>query len=544
MPIQLRNIRLALDQPESDLPALLARRLRVSVEAIRTYSIVRRSLDARRKDDIHFIYQVELGLDEPPAAEQRRITRLRRNDAAWLPSPEVSEPTCGERAMRHRPIIIGFGPGGMFAALRLAQFGYRPIVLERGREVRRRHRDIMQRFYKDRDFDPESNLLFGEGGAGTYSDGKLYTRVNDPLCRMVLEQFYQHGADPDILIDTRPHIGSDRLPTICQRIRNKIESLGGEVRFECQIDDINVAGGALEGLRVRGIDETIDAGPTILAIGHSARDTIRMLCGHGIAVVPKPFQIGVRIEHPQSMVDQWQYGAAAGHSQLGPAEYHMIAKRTAGESGDVFSFCMCPGGMILPTNESDGLIATNGASRAGRSSPFANSGFVLSVDPSTLGLSDDAEGALRGLEYLERWERMAFESTGGSYRLPVQRISDFLERRASNGTINVSYPLGAEWSDVASLLPSTVTEALHRALPMLAQRFDGFAGAEGLVSAPETRASSPVRILRDRTTRIAVGCDGLYPVGEGAGYAGGIISAAVDGIKSADAIISTYAQPS
>ena len=543
MPIQLRNIRLALDQPESDLPAILARRLRVSVEAIRTYAVVRRSLDARRKDDIHFIYQVELGLDEPPAAEQRRIHRLRRNDVAWLPPAENSEPTCGDRSMHHRPIIIGFGPGGMFAALRLAQFGYRPIVLERGREVRRRHRDIMQRFYKDREFDPESNLLFGEGGAGTYSDGKLYTRVNDPLCRTVLEQFYQHGADPDILIDSRPHIGSDRLPTICQRIRKKIEALGGEVRFECQISDIDIVDGALDRLHLRGADQALHAGPTILAIGHSARDTIRMLCGHGIAIVPKPFQIGVRIEHPQSMVDQWQYGAAAGHARLGPAEYHMVAKRTAGD-GDVFSFCMCPGGMILPTNESDGLIATNGASRAGRSSPFANSGFVLSMDPAALGLSNTSEGALKGLAYLEGWERMAFDSTGGSYRLPVQRMSDFLEQRPSDGTIDVSYPLGAKWTDVASLLPETVTEALRRALPILGHRYDGFCAAEGLISAPETRASSPVRILRDPATRVAIGCDRLYPVGEGAGYAGGIVSAAVDGIKSANAIINTYAQPS
>ncbi|MGD2111313.1 MAG: FAD-dependent oxidoreductase, partial [Phycisphaerae bacterium] len=524
------------------LPSI-AKRLHVPASAIRAYSIVRRSLDARRKDDIHFSYQVELVLDEPQKTQRSRVRRLGAKDVAWSEPESARVPPFGSAELPGRPTIIGFGPAGMLAALRLAQYGYRPLVLERGREVRKRHRDIMQRFYRERDFDPTSNLLFGEGGAGTYSDGKLYTRINDPLCRYVLEAFYHHGATPDVLIDARPHIGSDRLPTLCTRIRRKIEVLGGEVRFECQLNDIRTVNGALDAIQLagRGVKpggEWFPAGPTILAVGHSARDTVRMLHSRGVRVEPKPFQIGVRIEHPQEMVDRWQYGAAAGHGRLASAEYHAVAKGAAKERGDVFSFCMCPGGMILPANESANRIATNGASRSSRGSAFANSGLVLTIDPAELGM-----GPLESLAFQEHWERLAFEATGGGYRVPAQRPEDFLEGRQSDGQLETSYPLGGQWVQIASLVPESVTAALHRALPMLEYKFPGFAGPDGLITAPETRASGPVRLLRDPTTRAAVGIENLFPVGEGAGYAGGIVSAAVDGIKSADRIIRTYAQP-
>lgn len=548
MPILVRNLRLGLDTPDEHLLQVVAKRLGVPVDAIRTYAIVRRSLDARRKDDIHFSYQVELDLDEPHDVQRRRLERLATPDAVWLEPQAAEVPKCGGHDLPERPIIIGFGPAGMFAALRLAQRGYKPIILERGREVRRRHRDILERYYVQGDFDPSSNLLFGEGGAGTYSDGKLYTRINDPLCRTVLETYYQHGGDPDILVDSRPHIGSDRLPTVCTRIREKIESLGGEIRFECHVDDIRIADGRLESIHLagdgsRGGGSWMRVGPTVLAIGHSARDTIRMLHGRDVSIGAKPFQIGVRIEHPQAMVDKWQYGAAAGHQRLAAAEYHAVAKRAAGAQGDVFSFCMCPGGMILPTNESPGLVATNGASRSGRSGPFANSGLVISVDPTTLDLGGNTNAALAGLAFLERWERLAFQATEESYRVPAQRAADFLRGRLSDGQLETSYPLGGQWADIASLVPKQVTAALKRALPMLARKFPGFAGNDGLITGPETRASSPVRILRDPTTRQAVATQNLYPVGEGSGYAGGIVSAAVDGIKTADVIIRHYAPP-
>ena len=390
MPILLRNIPLGLDQPEDELVSAIARRLRIPVRAIRTYAIVRRAVDARKKD-VHFSYHVEVALDEPPRAEEARLRRLRANEAAWILPQNEPEIVPGSHPLPERPIIIGLGPGGMFAALRLAQLGYRPAVLERGRDVLRRHRDVMRRYYRERDFDPESNLLFGEGGAGAYSDGKLYTRIRDPRCRFVLETLYQHGADPDILLNSRPHLGSDKLPGICRRLRRRLEGLGGEVRFECQADDIRLAVERkseviprLAAIHVTGPGlppggEWMPCGPTILAIGHSARDTIRMLHRHGVALESKPFQLGVRLEHPQSMVDRWQYGAAAGHRRLGPAEYQMVARGSAGRHGDLFSFCMCPGGMIVPAHESPALIATNGASRARRAGPFANSGFVITL---------------------------------------------------------------------------------------------------------------------------------------------------------------------
>jgi uncharacterized FAD-dependent dehydrogenase len=547
MPLLLRNITLPVDDSEERLVERVAQRLRVAANEISVYSVRHRSLDARRKD-IRFNYQVEVALTGGARAERSALRKLRPGQGESL-EPEQSPPIgMGTEPVPYRATVIGFGPGGMFAALRLAEHGHRPLVLERGREVRRRHRDIMHRFYRLREFDETSNLLFGEGGAGTYSDGKLYTRVHDPLGRHVLEVFFRHGADPDILIDARPHIGSDRLPTICTHIREHIESLGGEVRFECQVDDIRVQDGRLTALRVTGAGwrepEWVEAGPTILAAGHSARDTIRMLHRRGVRLVSKPFQVGVRIEHPQALVDQWQYGTAAGHSRLGAAEYHVVAKGAAGECGDVYSFCMCPGGVILPTNESAGLIATNGASRSQRSGPFANSGLVITIDPKTLGASTvEADIALQGMSYQEHWERLSFIATKQTYKVPAQRAVDFLNRRVSDGHLETSYPLGGQWSDISNLIPETVAAGLRRALPMLDGKFPGFAGEDGIITAPETRASAPFRILRDQASREAVETRNLYPVGEGAGYAGGIVSAAIDGIKTADVILARYAPP-
>ena len=551
MPILVRNLGIGLDEPEEAVVEQAAARLKVPVDAIRSYAIVRRSLDARKRGKIHFIYQIELELDDA-GRHSDLMRRLDACGAVWFDATFEEPPRRGTEAMSRRPVVVGFGPAGMFAAYRLARFGYRPLVLERGREVRRRHRDIMQRFYREGDFDPTSNLLFGEGGAGTYSDGKLYTRVNDPLSRVVLETLYQHGASPDILVDARPHIGSDRLPSVCTRIRESIEKMGGEVRFECQVDDIRVEGGRLCALHVVSSSageaespggEWLDVGPTILAIGHSARDTVRMLYKRGAAIAAKSFQIGVRIEHPQSMVDRWQYGAAAGHQRLAPAEYYMVAKNAAGEKRDVFSFCMCPGGVILPTNESPGLIATNGASRSQRSNQFGNSGLVLTMDPESLPPGRTGNPALDALDFLEDCERRAFKSTGDSYRVPTQRACDFIEDRASDGALEVSYPLGGQWTQLASFLPPAVVAGLRRALPIFDQKFPGFAGPEGMITAPETRASSPVRILRDPETRRSTTVADLYPIGEGAGYAGGIVSAAIDGLKTADALIRRYARP-
>lgn len=536
MAILVRNVRLGLDEPEQRLIESVAKRLRVPGSAILNYAPVRRSVDARKRSDVHFVYHVEVALDESEREERARVRRLHSPNVVVIRLEIAVEPDPGDEPLAERPVIVGFGPAGMFAALRLVDYGYQPIVLERGSDVRRRHKAVLKDFYRDGKFNPECNLLFGEGGAGTYTDGKLYTRISDPLVRDVLERFYQFGADPDILTDARPHIGSDRLPTICRKMRQHIEKSGGCVRFDTRVEDFTIEEGSVTALRVNG--ESMKVGPVLLAVGHSARDTMRMLHERGVRVEPRPFQIGVRIEHPQALVDRWQYGKFAGHDNLPPAEYHVVAKQAGGAGVDCYSFCMCPGGTILPTNEDHGLIATNGASRANRKEPFANSGLVITISPP--GGADDP---LVGVAYQRKWEQKAFRATGGTYRVPAQRATDFLANRPSDGALETSYPLGGSWTDVREVIPPEVSSALEHALLSLDQKMPGFASEHAIITAPETRASSPVRFPRDPQTRAAVGIENLYPVGEGAGYAGGIVSSAIDGIRTADALIRRYARP-
>lgn len=532
MAIMVRNVKLGLEEPEERLLGATAKKLKVPPSAVRVYAPVRRSLDARKHDDVHFVYHVEVALDESERRERARVQRLRSPMVTMITPVSTEQPVPGKEPLRERPIIVGFGPAGIFAALRLTQLGYSPIVLERGLDVRRRHRDVLQTFFREGVFNPESNLLFGEGGAGAYSDGKLYTSIRDPLVRTVLEWFYRYGADPDILVNARPHIGSDRLPTICQRMREGIQQAGGDVRFASRLDDVVIDDGRVSHIRVDG--QQMAVGPVVLAIGHSARDTVQMLHRRGVAVQARPFQMGVRIEHPQSMVDHWQYGQSAGHDRLPPAEYRVVAKGAAA-GGDCYSFCMCPGGIILPVNESEGLIATNGASRSGRSGPLANCGLVITVHPA------GDQDPLSSIAYQRTWEQKAFHATGGTYRLPCQRAGDFLEHRPSDGELRTSCPLGGQWSDIHEVIPPDVSRGIKNALRTLELRMPGFAGSEAIITAPETRASTPVRFPRDPQLRTALGLDNLYPTGEGAGYAGGIISSAVDGIKTADAIIHRYA---
>ena len=534
MAILVRNLRLGLDVPGEELGGLAASRLKVPLEAVREWRPVRRSLDARDRAEVHFVYHVELILDGGGGAERAALRRANARDVDLVRPRRQHDPTPGHVALSEPPVIVGFGPAGMFAALRLAERGYRPIVLERGRDVRSRHRDVLKDFYRERRFHAESNLLFGEGGAGTYSDGKLYTRISDAMVATVMETLVHHGADPDILVDARAHIGSDKLPRICMNIRRRIEALGGQVRFEARVDDVEVEDGRLTAVRTNG--DRLKVGPVVLAIGHSARDTIRMLASRGVRLEAKPFQVGVRIEHRQERVDRWQYGVLAGHERLPPAEYHLVAKGAAGANGDVFSFCMCPGGQILPTSESEGQIATNGASKSKRRGPFANAGLVVTLSPEVV-----AGDPLYGLEFVERWERLAFSSTQGTYAVPAQRASDYVQRRDSDGLLETTYPFGGQWRSVRYVIPPEVGDAVERGLRMLDARLPGFAGNEAIVTGPETRASSPVRIVRENASRQSPTCAGLYPCGEGAGYAGGIVSAAVDGIKSADAIIAEYA---
>lgn len=535
MPFLLRNIRLDLGADEAELPDRIANKLKVPREAIRAYAVVRKSLDARDHDDLHFCYHVEVALNEPPAAERRRLRWFRPNEVRWIEPDIDSPPEEGRERLKGPLIIAGFGPAGMFAALHLAELGYRPIVLERGRAVRHRHRDVMRRYYRNRDFDPESNLLFGEGGAGTYSDGKLYTRIKDARVPRVLQTLYRFGAAPAILTDSHPHIGSDHLPRICWNIRNAIEALGGEVRFESRLDDLEIKEGSLKSLAVNGV--RLVAGCLLLAVGHSARDTYALLDRRGVALVSKPFQLGVRIEHPQTLVDQSSYGAMCGHPGLPPSEYHLVARGAAGDR-DLFSFCMCPGGEILPTNESAGLVATNGASRSRRNSPFANAGLVITLTPEELKL-----GPLGALGYLQSLEQRAFRLGGETYQAPAQRAGDFLAQRPSAGALSTSFPLGGRWVELRLLMPRKISEALERGLPILEAQIPGFAGNDGVILAPETRASAPVRVQRDPETRQSSNVADLYPIGEGAGYAGGIVSAAIDGLKTAETLIRRFARP-
>lgn len=531
---------LGLDEPEELLLQRAAKRLRVAPGDIQAWAVVRRSLDARHKDRIAFTYNVELTLVGPRKREKHVLHRLRRPDVAWLEPEVVPDPAPGTEPMPGRPVVVGFGPAGMFAALALARLGYRPLVVDRGQDVSTRHRDVMVDFYRYRRFNPESNLLYGEGGAGAYSDGKLCTRVSDPRVQVILETFFHHGAKPDILIDGKPHVGSDKLPGICRRIRLRIEALGGEVRFGARLEDVVIDRGRLTGIVLNG--ETLRCGPVILGIGHSARDTLRMLGRRGVRFESKPFQVGVRIEHPQALVDRWQYGPMCGHERLPPADYQLVAKGAAGEGGDVFSFCMCPGGMILPTNELPGHLSTNGASRSRRDSRWANSGLVLTLDPRVVWPAAE-EDPLAAFDFLLTAERTAFEAAGGDYRVPAQRARDLVSRRSSEGTLETSYPLGGQWVDLRRVWPGPIIEPISRAIEQLDGRLPGFGGPDALVTAPETRASGPVRMTRDRETRESVSTANLYPVGEGAGYAGGIVSAAIDGLKSAEAVIARYAQP-
>lgn len=538
MPIVVRGLTLDLHEPEELLLKRAATRLRVPTKDIRQWAIVRRTLDARRKDRLCFSYNLELTLGPSIKKEEAVVRGRHRPDVAILAPQEVPEVEPGHQPMPERPVVVGFGPSGMFAALMLASLGYKPLVVDRGTDVSTRHRDIMLDFYRNGVFHPESNLLFGEGGAGTYSDGKLYTRLKDPRVQTVLEILYQNGASPDILIDGKPHIGSDRLPNICRRIRQRINELGGEVRFSSRLEDVVIHENQLTHLVVGG--EKLACGPVILAVGHSARDTLRMLARRGVLFESKAFQMGVRIEHSQDMVDRWQYGPSAGLDRLPPADYQLVAKGAAGERGDVFSFCMCPGGEILPTNESAEAISTNGASRSRRNGPKANAGLVLTLDPRDVH-PPAGKDPMAAFDFLEGIERAAFEMTGRSYRVPTQRACDLLTGNASDGQLEISYPLGGQWTDLRSLLPEQIIKPIARAIEQLDGRLHGFGGPEALVAAPETRASGPVRLTRDPHTRESVSTANLYPVGEGAGYAGGIVSAAIDGLKTAEQIIARYA---
>ncbi len=533
MAIRVSNLRLGLDEPEAALGAHLARVLGLSPQGLGPWRILRKSLDARVKDAFHFVYTAEVR----PLEEENRLlalARRRRHGAVRIErreEPTFALPVPGTRPLCQRPVIVGSGPAGLVAGYFLAEQGYQPLLLERGRAVRQRIHDV-HRFDAGGAFEPESNYLFGEGGAGTFSDGKLTCRSSGPEVRRVLELFAACKGKPSILYDYRPHLGSNRLPAVVKAIRRRIEALGGEIRFSCRLEDLDQAPDGA----VRGVRTSSGHMPTqivLLAIGHSARDTLAMLHRRGVPMVPKPFQMGVRIEQPQDIVNRVQYGAAPLEEKLGAADYTLVARGPH----DLFSFCMCAGGNIIPSVSEAGFFCTNGMSLSGRSSPFANSGLVVTVPVEEFPGQD----VLAGIRLQATYEQRAYELGGGEYRCPIQGAKDFLAVRPTQSLPACSYPRGLVPADIAELVPPVIRQALHHGLPLLDRRWQGRFLTEAYLVGPESRGSCPIRMVRDETTRESPGIPGLYPVGEGAGYAGGIVSAAVDGLRSAAAIIEKYA---
>lgn len=519
--IRLRDIPLTPEHNAHQLQFEAARMLRISNSQIRQLRIIRRSVDARKKPDIKIIYTIDVAVD----GNEKKILRASGCKRANIAPVSYYKAAKNVPQPEKRPVVVGFGPAGMFAALILAIAGWKPLVLERGEDAASRHEKV-QKFFETGVLDTRSNVQFGEGGAGTFSDGKLNTGVNNPRIGWVLEQFVKAGAREDILYDAKPHVGTDVLLEVVQNLRKRILSLGGEVRFHTQVTGLCVEAGKLSGLKLES-GEIIPCDTAVLAIGHSARDTFEMLDGMGIPMEPKPFAMGVRIEHRQATVDESQYGRV--EPVLPPADYKLVQHL---ENATVYTFCMCPGGHVVAAASEEGRIVTNGMSYADRDGENANAALLVTVNPADFPY----EGTLGGVKWQREIEERAYQASG-SYRAPAQLVGDFLAKKPSTGAgeIQPTYRPGVHWCDLHEILPERITGAIAQALPLLDGKLKGFAGPDAVMTAPETRSSSPVRILRDETRQSSL--RGLYPTGEGAGYAGGIMSAAIDGILTAETIL-------
>ncbi|SBO42553.1 NAD(P)/FAD-dependent oxidoreductase [Cyanobium sp. NIES-981] len=550
--LRLSELKLPLDHSEADLPAAICRRLRIAPQQLREHRLVKRSVDARRGQPIRLVYSLDLVLDVSSREEERLLRRF-SGDPHLRPSPDttyrfVVPPAVEGEVGRRRPVVVGAGPCGYFAALLLAQMGLRPLLLERGQAVKRRTADTFGFWKGQLPFNPESNAQFGEGGAGTFSDGKLYSQVSEPkrYVRKVLEELVAAGANADILTLHRPHIGTFKLATVVRGLRRRIEELGGEVWFESRVDELicRATDRQVEAV-VLADGRRIATDHVVLAVGHSARDTFAMVQRAGVAMEAKPFAIGLRIEHPQLLIDRARWGEAAGHPRLGPAEYKLVHHCTGAglEGRSVYSFCMCPGGLVVGATSEPGAVVTNGMSQHSRNERNANSALVVNVALDDLRpYGQGADDPLAGVAFQRHWEARAFAGGGGSYRAPAQTVGDFLAGKSRCGPVAASagvlpsYQPGVCWADLSACLPAPVVAALREALPAFERRIPGFTTAEALLTGVETRTSSPVRMPRHATSLESLNTPGLYPGGEGAGYAGGILSAAIDGIKLAEQV--------
>ena len=542
--LRLSELKLPLDHEEADLAPAICKRLKIDPAALLAHRVIKESIDARRKSAIQIAYSLELELS--PQLEQQLLKRFKRDphlqpasDTHYQP---VAQASPGD-PLPQRPVVVGAGPCGYFCALILAEMGLKPLLLERGKPVKERTADTFGFWKGTAPFNPESNAQFGEGGAGTFSDGKLYSQVRDPkhIGRKVLEELVAAGANPEILIKHHPHIGTFKLATVVRGLRRKITALCGEIRFESRVSQLCVE--QIDGeRRLSGValasGEIIPAQQVVLAVGHSARDTFAMLKEEGVTLERKPFSVGFRIEHPQPLIDAARWGNCAGHPRLGAAEYKLVKHVSNGRC--VYSFCMCPGGLVVGATSEVGRVVTNGMSQHSRNERNANSGIVVNIETGDVESYGAYPGdPLAGIAFQRHWEAKAFELGGKSYAAPGQRLKDFLaggsQAPADLGTVKPSYSPGVVPADLGQALPAFVIEALLEALPQFEQSIPGYAMDDALLTGVETSTSSPVRIPRTKALE-SVNTPGLYPAGEGAGFAGGILSAAMDGIRVAEAV--------
>ena len=529
--LRLTELKLPLNHAPEALRAAILQRLGITDDELLHVSIFKRSFDARKKHAMLMIYALDVEVKNEAA-----LLKQFRNDRHLVPTPDTAYRFVGHapESLSSRPIVVGFGPCGIFAALVLAQMGFKPIVLERGKAVRERTQDTWG-LWRKHVLNPESNVQFGEGGAGTFSDGKLYSQIKDPkhYGRKVIAEFVKAGAPKEIVYVSKPHIGTFRLVGVVEAMRHEIEALGGEIRFEQRVTDVLIEEGA-KGKHIRGVvlagGETLRSDHVILALGHSARDTFEMLHARGVFMEAKPFSIGFRIEHPQSLIDKARLGPNAGNPLLGAADYKLVHHAKNGRS--VYSFCMCPGGTVVAAASEPGRVVTNGMSQYSRNERNANAGIVVGITPA-----DYPGGPLAGIELQRTLESRAFELGGRNYEAPCQLLGDFLEGKASTqlGSVEPSYKPGVHLTDLATSLPDYAIEAIREALPAFDRQIKGFAMKDAVLTGVETRTSSPLRMTRGDYYQ-SLNVKGLYPAGEGAGYAGGILSAGVDGIRVAEAV--------